>query len=407
VDKFLKDMTPFFLERAINYVDVGAHQGGTYLALREAGFKINEAHLFEPNPHSVEILRRVLSQEIATERVFVHQVALSDGTGTTTLLAANTMSRVVESPFPELPAESYFEAKRDTLDRVSKNFVNSHISILKIDVEGHELRVLDGAKKLLEKKNIDVIYVEAGMDPEGTQQVYYHDLETRLRDYGYRIFKVYEQKNEWITDSPLLRRVNLAFMSDSFADSNPYRLSVRVMELEQALAHSDEKCRLSEAGVREEYRAELAQANERCRLIEEEVREEVKAELSELITANREAAAAIQQIRQAQKTEMSSATEERARLVARGAELEAELQNVRAKAAEAGDTKELTRRRDQAISYAEALKKQVDLMQSSASWKLTAPFRAIARLMRHLVGKKGRYPRPKPPVWLRERAHDS
>lgn len=63
------------------------------------------------------------------------------------------------------------------------------------------------------------------MDPDTTQQVYYRKIEDALHAHGYRLFRVYEQTHEWPTDNPLLRRVNLCFMSGAFAASHPYRLS--------------------------------------------------------------------------------------------------------------------------------------------------------------------------------------
>ena len=81
-----------------------------------------------------------------------------------------------------------------------------------------------------------MIYIEAGLNPEGGQQTYYREIEDRLAGLGYRLFRIYEQTHEWIVDSPLLRRVNLAFMSAAFADSHPFRLSRELFARRQAQA---------------------------------------------------------------------------------------------------------------------------------------------------------------------------
>src|SRR5690606_5827164 len=87
---------------------------------------------------------------------------------------------------------------------------------------------------LLQTELIDVIYVEAGLDPNNKQQCHYRKIEDFLSAFDYRIFRLYEQKNEWLDDSPLLRRVNVAFMSRRFANENPLRLTNELFEARKA-----------------------------------------------------------------------------------------------------------------------------------------------------------------------------
>jgi hypothetical protein len=70
-----------------------------------------------------------------------------------------------------------------------------------------------------------MIYIEAGLNAESTQQTYYRVIEDILRTNDYRLFRIYEQMHEWIEDSPLLRRVNMAFMSGKFAARHPFHLT--------------------------------------------------------------------------------------------------------------------------------------------------------------------------------------
>ena len=128
------------------------------------------------------------------------------------------------------------------------------ISVLKIDVEGFETRVLAGAAELLGAQAVDIVYVEAGMDPDDAQQTYCRDIEDVLLGHGYRHFRIYEQTHEWLEDSPLLRRVNIAFMSRRFAERQPYRLLTDLRAARGALAErsrdlSDMEKRLAGAEV--------------------------------------------------------------------------------------------------------------------------------------------------------------
>jgi Lon protease-like protein len=69
----------------------------------------------------------------------------------------------------------------------------------------------------------------------GTQQTYLGDVDRVLQEFGYRIFKIYEQKNEWQKDSPLLRRCNVAYMSAKFADANPLSAVLEIHKLRKEI----------------------------------------------------------------------------------------------------------------------------------------------------------------------------
>jgi hypothetical protein len=128
-----------------------------------------------------------------------------------------------------------FKTECFSLDSLSSMFTDRHIDLLKVDVEGEELDVLSSASILLREQRINVIYIEVGLNKVATQQTYLADIDIFLQDCGYRIFKIYEQTNEWIQDSPLLRRCNVAYMSLKFAAANPYKLTLENDRLRQAL----------------------------------------------------------------------------------------------------------------------------------------------------------------------------
>ena len=80
-----------------------------------------------------------------------------------------------------------------------------------------------------------MIYIELGFNRAGSQQSYFGDIDIRLQDLGYRVFRIYEQRNEWIADSPLLRRCNFAYMSARFAEANPYKARKEILELKNEI----------------------------------------------------------------------------------------------------------------------------------------------------------------------------
>ena len=229
--QFILDIEPFFYLRPVTYVDVGAYRGETFAALVASSLAIWEAHLIEPNPESFAALQKAAQSAKSVKQVRCYNLALGSQRGTLLLHAAGTMTKVVVGGQDDPEVGGRFEIKSSTLDTLAADLTAGHISILKIDVEGFEEEVLKGAQTLLGAHSVDVVYIEAGIDPNGTQQCYYRNIEDTLAKHRYRLFRIYEQHNEWLEDSPLLRRVNLAFMSETFAARNPYRLSRELFDL--------------------------------------------------------------------------------------------------------------------------------------------------------------------------------
>ena len=67
----------------------------------------------------------------------------------------------------------------DTLDNYCRNNQIGHIDLLKLDVEGHELAVLRGAKKILEDAGIDLLQFEFG-GCNIDSRTYFRDFYTLL-----------------------------------------------------------------------------------------------------------------------------------------------------------------------------------------------------------------------------------
>ncbi|WP_375055685.1 FkbM family methyltransferase [Zobellella sp. DQSA1] len=227
--EFIRDVTPFFYRQNINYVDVGAHKGNVFREFVGSALIIGEAHLFEPNPTSFTILQDEASKAFKRRSLNLHNQAVGNTHNTVRMQAADTMTKVIDkkitSDSAAITNTNSFDVKCTTLDTIANNFTDRHISLLKIDVEGFEVQVLEGAHQFLTDQRVDVIYIEAGANPQGTQQTYYRLIDDIMLKHGYRLFRIYEQKHEWMEDSPFLRRMNLAYFSSSFAARHPYKLT--------------------------------------------------------------------------------------------------------------------------------------------------------------------------------------
>lgn len=383
---FIKDIEPFFYRRRIVYVDVGAHRGAVYRDFARSGLGIREAHLIEPNPRSFALLEKAAEAVSGVRLVSCHPLALGAEPGRLRMRAADSMTKVLgdagDAPGsePESGLESgaaapgdaagaaedgelleralpaVFEIEATTLDALSARFERRHIGILKLDVEGYEPEVLAGARGLLADQAIDVIYVEAGIDPGNSQQSYYREIEDLLGAHRYRLFRIYEQSHEWLDDSPLLRRVNLAFMSDGFAARNPYRLTRELFEIQRERTALIEKGRETEARITR-LRTRIGHF-ETARAELEESRAELRVRLGAAELARDQARAEI---------EAASARE----------------------AARAAETERLRRDLSEARTRGKALERRHLALLESASWRAGEPVR---RLIRLATGR----PEPKP-----------
>lgn len=235
IDDFIADIEPFFYGYSITYVDIGAFIGEIFLKLHQSKkIKIREAHLFEPNPKSYKKLQdNVTSANISKLHTYNHALGKEDGE--LYLSAAHSMTKVIKNPETKESQTGVFHINCHPLDKLIDLFTDHHIHLLKVDVEGVELEVLEGAQQLLKEQKIDVIYIEVGFNQKGTQQTYFGELDSFFQQFGYRVFKIYEQKNEWIQDSPLLRRCNFAYMSAQFAAANPYKAKQELIRLKKEI----------------------------------------------------------------------------------------------------------------------------------------------------------------------------
>lgn len=235
IDDFINDLIPFFYGRSITYVDIGACFGDVFLKIYNTkSIKMREAHLYEPNPDSFAKLSENI-HGLKTPSLHAYNIGVADSEKILKMSKAGTMTKAVTHRVGVDVATEMFEVNCYALDELSNAITDRRIDLLKIDVEGSEIVVLKGAKQLLKDQRIDIIYIEVGFNINGTQQVYFGEVDALMQKFNYRCFKIYEQKNEWIQDSPLLRRCNFAYMSANFAKSNPYKISIELQNLRKQI----------------------------------------------------------------------------------------------------------------------------------------------------------------------------
>ena len=186
-----------FLEKnPITLCDAGARNG---LKDFSSLAKWIDVHAFEADPEEAEKLKK---EKHDFRSYSVHASALSGNAGKRKfhLTKARSFSSFLEfdekefqkffgrmNDAPEwrkcFEIERSFEVETTTLDLLFHG--SSRIDFLKLDTQGTELEILQGAKNLLDKKQISIIETEVNMQPVYKGQPAFSTIDIFLREKGF------------------------------------------------------------------------------------------------------------------------------------------------------------------------------------------------------------------------------
>lgn len=142
------------LGKPADFVDIGANIGWYTLVAAHALAGRGEVHSFEPDPAHLEKLRANVAAN-RLDNVTINGCALSDRTGEASLYL-NAANRGDNSllPSPDRPGATLVEVQRlDDYTGLSR----TRPLIVKLDVQGSEIDVLNGARTLLESYPEEVL----------------------------------------------------------------------------------------------------------------------------------------------------------------------------------------------------------------------------------------------------------
>jgi len=172
------------------FIDIGANIG--WYSLHFGRF-VNEGqcHAFEPLPEAVCKLKRNITINLMHDRINVHPLALGSHKSRSTLYRFDDSHHFLSS-FSSLNREDArgVEVEIITLDDLFESGVIGCPDIIKVDVEGFELSVLDGAVRML--SSISPVWVFE-MNEETSEAFGYSpaDLLNRICQYAdYRFIRV-------------------------------------------------------------------------------------------------------------------------------------------------------------------------------------------------------------------------
>ncbi len=135
------------------FIDVGANSGSyTILASKVAGATTKA---FEPVKSTFNRLENNISLNAINDRVNAFNIAIGDTKGSCTITNdCDTMNKIVANE--ELTSNTSI----CELDKLDNLLVNDNPCVIKIDVEGFEEQVLNGATDTLKKESLKALIVE-------------------------------------------------------------------------------------------------------------------------------------------------------------------------------------------------------------------------------------------------------
>ena len=195
--------------------DVGANVGQSAKAFCRS-FPNASIFSFEPIDETYRTLKNELRNHPSV-RCF--NLAISDSSNSLTMKTGETslMSRITDE---SNAAQNTQTVPAQTIDDFCIEHGIRNISLLKVDTEGHDLKVLSGASDMLRDQSIDIVDVELGMSYRNDYHAPFDFAKSWLEDQEYVLFAVYEQRNEWIRREPHLRRTNAVFISTKTIEVN-------------------------------------------------------------------------------------------------------------------------------------------------------------------------------------------
>jgi FkbM family methyltransferase len=178
--------------------DVGANVGLYTAKMAALTGPAGRVFAFEPSPTNLERLRTVAD---AHANVSVMACGLSSRSGTLQLVQGDddlgATSRLAGADGAQTEG-AVFTVDLRTGDEVIRSGNSAIPNVVKIDVEGHELRVLEGMRETLRERRLRSIIVEVhfGLLAAGGESSAPKAIEAMLSEAGFRL--------RWIDSSHLL-----------------------------------------------------------------------------------------------------------------------------------------------------------------------------------------------------------
>jgi len=169
-------------------LDVGANVGQSSSVYLNQ-FPRAQVHAFEPVSNNFKQLSMLAHSRLKVNRMAIGaeegfaKIYLSENAGMHSMIVAESKER-------------FETVKLTTVQNYCKENEIDRIGLLKIDTEGSDLEVLQGAKNLLENSQIDFVQVETAFRKKD-RHVHLCNFLSFLSQFDYYLLGIYDQELEW------------------------------------------------------------------------------------------------------------------------------------------------------------------------------------------------------------------
>jgi FkbM family methyltransferase len=167
--------------------DAGAHTGNFLQAALKRCPADATIHAFEPASATFRKLHEAFKDRASVQ---INRSALSSTSGSGILFYDEPGSQLASlSPRASFGTAKTESVRLETIDEYCEKNAITHIHLLKLDVEGHELEALQGAREMLKRKaTYRILFEFGGCDIDS--RVFFRDLYEFLTRSGMKISRV-------------------------------------------------------------------------------------------------------------------------------------------------------------------------------------------------------------------------
>lgn len=204
-------------QKSITIFDVGAHHGQTALAYNKL-FDTPQIFSFEPFGESFTTLTNTVK---SFDNIKTFNTALSNITGEVEFHSNQSSATNSILPTHKEGASIWDVDLLDTIHKIKvpvttvDAFIETHhipqVDVLKIDTQGTEYLVIEGALQSIKAGKIKMIYMEILTLPTYENQKKFDEILLLLRTNGFALHNIY---NTSLTKNGVLRQVDALFVFD-------------------------------------------------------------------------------------------------------------------------------------------------------------------------------------------------